>query len=133
MKSEGKNVGGRELLTRNLMKRGMSRRDAVRTINFIFKELKRALARNEEVEFAGGRLVRVRKSFGKSWDEDDDWPAHLQGHTVEWQLSPAGQELLCGPLDEEELAYLEAIRETPAAKKRERRGRKKRANNLVSK
>ena len=114
------------------MKRGMSRRDAVRMINFIFKELKRALARNDEVEFACGTLLRVRKSFGEWWGSHD-WPAHLQGYTVEWELSPAGEELLCGPLDEEERAYLEAIREPAAPEKRERRGRKKRANNLVSK
>jgi hypothetical protein len=125
MKSEGKNLGGREYLKKKLIERGMSRRGALRMLSFIFEEMKRALARGEAVEFAGGKLVRVRKSFGQWWDRADDWPAHRQAYTVEWELSPPVQEQLCGPLEKEERAYLEAVWEAPEAEKRERRGRKK--------
>ena len=80
----------------------------------------------EEVEFAYGKLVRVRKSFGRWWDVVDDWPANRQPYTVEWELSPEGRELLLGPLEREEQAYREASWKAPAPEKRGRRDRKKR-------
>jgi len=60
----------------------------------------------EEVEFAYGKLVRVRNSFGQWWDVVDDWPANRQPYTVEWELSPEGRELLFGPLEKAEQAYM---------------------------
>jgi hypothetical protein len=65
---------GRAHLVAQLRKRALSRRQAVRILNAIFKEMKRALSRGREVEFAGGKLKRVRKHFGDRWGSDD-WPA----------------------------------------------------------
>jgi len=83
MKSEGKNLGGQKYLEKELVERGLSRRRSVQVLNLLLKEMKRALARDEAVVFAGGKLARARKSFGKRWDADDDWPANRQGYTVD--------------------------------------------------
>jgi nucleoid DNA-binding protein len=57
---KGKNLGGRAYLVGKLMERGLSRRDAVRILNVIFREMGRALRRGEDMEFPFGRLKRVR-------------------------------------------------------------------------
>lgn len=49
-------VLGRAYLVKKLGERGLSRRDSVRVLNFLFSEMNLALARDEEVEFAGGKL-----------------------------------------------------------------------------
>jgi len=91
MASDGKNLGGRAYLVAQLKKRGLSRRRSLRVLNFIFEEIRRALAQGEEVEFAGGKLKQARKSFGEKWDTCDDWPANRQPYTVEW--APSGKTL----------------------------------------
>jgi len=58
----------------------------------------------EEVEFAYGKLVRVRNSFGQWWDVVDDWPANRQPYTVEWVPSWEGLKRLLGPEDAEKNA-----------------------------
>ena len=100
----------------------MSRRDSVRVLNFIFEQMKQALARDEEVEFAGGKLTRVKK-LSRHWELLRDEP--MNPWTVDWELSPEGQEQLFGPLAKEERAYLETVWKAPKPEKRERRGRKK--------
>lgn len=47
---------------------GLSRRQAVSVLNFIFTEMKNALRRGREVEFPFGRLTRARRHFSKHWD-----------------------------------------------------------------
>jgi hypothetical protein len=81
---QGKSLGRAELVVK-LRERGLSRREAVRILNFIFAEIKKALKRGREVEFAGGRLKRVKRSFGRYWEAIGDYPANRQLYTVEWQ------------------------------------------------
>jgi hypothetical protein len=109
-------------LVQQLGERGTSRRDSVRVLNFIFEQVKQALARDEEVEFAGGKLTRVKK-LSRHWELIGDEP--MKPWTVDWELSPEGQEELLGPLKDEERAYLEAVWKAPAPEKVERRGRKR--------
>lgn len=93
----------------------MSRRDSVRVLKLLLKEMKRALARDEEVEFPGGKLRRV-KNVSRHWELLDDEP--MQPWTVDWELSPGGREQLIGRLGEEERAHLEATWEPPAPEQR---------------
>ncbi len=109
------------------MKEGLSRRKAVAVVDVIVERMTTALHRGEAVEFPFGKLIWVRKSFGRWWDSVDDWPANRQGYTVQWELSPEGQEQLIGPLGKEERAYLEAIWESPRPEQRKGDGRKKRS------
>ena len=44
------------------------------------------------MEFPFGKLRRVKKRFGKQWDDHDDWPAHRQPHTVELELDEEATE-----------------------------------------
>ena len=94
MKSKGKNLGGRGYLVSKLRERGLSRRQAVRILNFILKEMKKTLRRGWEVEFPLGKQVRARRHFSKEWDSVDDWPADRQRYTVSWELDEAGDRLL---------------------------------------
>jgi hypothetical protein len=96
MPVKGKNLGGRAYLVAQLQKRGLSRRGALRVLNFIFAEMKKQLQRGRAVEFPFGKLKRVKKRFGKYWDDYDDWPAHRQPYSVEWELDEAGERLLNG-------------------------------------
>ena len=96
MKSKSKNLGGRAYLVSKLRERGLSRRQAVRILNAIFAEMKKALRRGYAVEFPLGKLKRVRRHFSKEWDCIDDWPANRQPYTVEWELDEAGERLLNG-------------------------------------
>ena len=88
--SEGKNLGGRSYLIAKLEERGLSRRRSLRVLNFLFKEMKQALARGEEVEFAGGKLQRVERYFSKSWNFVDDYPAKT-GSRTRWSGCRAGK------------------------------------------
>jgi len=93
MERQPRNLG-RAYLVAQLQRRGVSRRFAVRILNCVFGEMKKALARGKEVEFPCGRLRRVRRHFSDYWDSVDDWPANRQGYTVEWELNEAGARLL---------------------------------------
>jgi hypothetical protein len=87
MGCKGQNLGGRAYLVQKLEERGVSRRRAVAVVNAILECMIKALRRGEDVKFPFGKLTRVRKRFGASWDDYDDWPAHRQPYTVEWVLS----------------------------------------------
>jgi hypothetical protein len=85
---------GRAYLVKELQKRGVSRRWAVRILDLVFGEMSQALKRGEEVEFALGRLKRVPR--GKYWDE-----VKRRGYTVRWEPDGAENELtLIGDVDE---------------------------------
>lgn len=130
-KSEGKNLGGKKYLEKQLGKRGLSRRRSVQVLNLMFEELKQALARNEEVEFAGGKLTRVKK-LSRHWELLRDEP--MKPWTVEWELSWEGWKQLFGSESAAEEAWRFVFWEAPAPEKRaKRKGRKRRADNLVSK
>lgn len=96
MEGKGQNLG-REFLVYKLRERGLSRRDALRILNFVFREMSKALARDEEVEFPFGKLNVVQRSFGAYWESMRDTPAHLDLYTVEFELDGAGDRLLNGP------------------------------------
>ncbi len=85
---------GRAYLVEKLQERGYSRRQAVRILDFVFREMSKALARGEDVEFPLGWLTRERRHFSDYWDDVDDWPANRQGYTVEWYLDEAGVRLV---------------------------------------
>ena len=76
-------IGGRAYLIKKLGERGLSRRRSLRVLNHIFREIRRALARGEEVEFAGGRLV-VTERDGVRGYLGADYPANWDYWTVEW-------------------------------------------------
>ena len=94
MTEMNRSLGGRGYLVKKLSERGLSRRQAVRILNFILKEMKKTLRRGGAVEFPLGKLVRVRRHFSKEWDRVDDWPADRQRYTVAWELDEAGDRLL---------------------------------------
>ncbi len=83
---------GRAYLVKKLRGCGLSRRRAVRILNFVFAEMKKALRRGQEVEFALGKLARIWR-----------WPvepprvkssARRQSYKVEWRLDEAEDQLL---------------------------------------
>ena len=94
MTEMNRSLGGRGYLVEKLGERGLSRRQAVRILNFILNEMKKTLRRGGSVEFPLGKLVRVRRHFSKHWDNVDDWPANRQRYTVSWELDEAGDRLL---------------------------------------
>jgi len=102
MSSKPRNLG-RAYLVSDLGKHGVSRRLAVALLDFVFKEMRQALARNEEVEFPFGRLVRV-KQVNRRWELAGDEP--VNAYTVEHELDAAGYKLLPGEKDPAELAFL---------------------------
>jgi nucleoid DNA-binding protein len=59
MESKPKSLG-KAYLVGKLRERGLSRRDAVRILNFVLDEMAQALRRREPVEFPLGTLRRVR-------------------------------------------------------------------------
>ena len=87
---------GRAYLIAKLQERGLSRRGALRVLNVIFEAMKKELQAGRAVKFPLGKLKRVKRSFGKYWDDYDDWPADRQRYTVEWELDEAGWKLLEG-------------------------------------
>ncbi len=83
---------GRAELVAKLQERGLSRRQSVRILNFVFAEMKKALRRGQEVEFPLGKLVRIWR-----------WPvepprvkssARRRPYKVEWRLDEAEDRLL---------------------------------------
>ena len=75
MKSKGKNLGGRGSLVSKLRERGLSHRRAVRIVDAVLAEMKKALRRGRAVEVPLGKLKRVLPHFSKEWERIDDWPA----------------------------------------------------------
>ena len=72
-----KDLGGRAYLVKKLGEHGLSRRRSLRVLNHMFREINRALARGEEVEFAGGRLLRVDPAkLSRSRYNEENWFAH---------------------------------------------------------
>jgi nucleoid DNA-binding protein len=65
MESKPKNLG-RAYLVSKLSELGLSRRDAVRILNFVLYEIAQALRRREPVEFPFGSLLRARHFHGKT-------------------------------------------------------------------
>ena len=59
MASKGKNPGGREYLAGKLRECGLSRRQAVRIVDAVLAEMKKALRRGREVEFADHPVNRI--------------------------------------------------------------------------
>ena len=106
MSITNQSLGGRAYLVKKLMSGSFSRLKSVAVVSVILERMIDGLRRGEEVEFVYGTLVRVRNSFGQWWDVVDDWPANRQPYTVEWELSPEGRELLFGPLEKAEQAYM---------------------------
>jgi hypothetical protein len=88
MSIKGKSVG-RAYLVEKLQEQGLSRRDAVRILNFVIDEMVKALRRGEEVEFPFGKLKRVKRHFSKWWDEMDDTPANRSPYAIVYQLDGA--------------------------------------------
>jgi len=85
---------GRAYLVKELQKRGVSRRWAVRILDLVFHEMGQALKRGEEVEFALGRLKRVLRSMGEL-----DRPADRRRYKVKWEPDE-GEDRLTGDADE---------------------------------
>lgn len=79
------NFGRAELIAR-LKGCGLSRRRAKRILNFVFEEMKHALARNEPVEFPPGWLVR-EKRISRHWELIRDEP--MKPYTVEFREDEA--------------------------------------------
>ena len=52
-------------------------------LNYLLRQINKALARGDEVEFAGGRLTRCERD-GIGLFSGGDWPAHWQYWTVKW-------------------------------------------------
>ena len=89
MESKPKNLG-RAYLVGKLQARGVSRRQAVLTVNLILERMIYALRHGWEVEFPLGKLKRVKRHFRKLWDAIDDWPASRDPHTIVHELDAAG-------------------------------------------
>jgi ribosomal protein L13E len=87
---------GRAYLVEELRKRGLSKRHAVRILNMIIAEMKKALKRGREVEFPFGKLKRVKRHFSKWWDSIDDHPANKEPYSVEHELDEEGERQLNG-------------------------------------
>jgi hypothetical protein len=85
---------GRAFLVEELRKRGLSKRQAVRIVNFIFAEMKKALRRGRDVQFPFGTLKRVKRHFNEWWDFIEDHPANKDPYTVEHELDEEGERQL---------------------------------------
>ena len=95
MEKQPRNLG-RAYLVAQLQRRGVSRRFAVRILNFVFGEMKKALARGKEVEFPFGKLKRVRYDSIRYLELIEDWSASHEGYTVIHELDEVGDRLLNG-------------------------------------
>ena len=87
---------GRAFLVEELRKRGLSKRQAVRIVNFIFAEMKKALRRGRDVQFPFGTLKRVKRHFSEWWNFIEDHPANKDPYTVEHDLDEEGERQLNG-------------------------------------
>lgn len=91
MENQGKNLGGRAYLAGKLREVGVSRRDAVRILNVVFREMGKALRRGKYVEFPFGHLKAVKK-LSQRWEMLNDEP--MRPYTVEHELDEEGHRLL---------------------------------------
>jgi len=89
---------GRAYLVGKLRELGLSRRDAVRTLNFVFDEMTQALRRGEKVEFPFGTLLQVRHQHAKKrgWFLEKIITIYKRPYTVKHELDEEGYKLLNG-------------------------------------
>lgn len=90
---------GRAYLVEKLRERGLSKRDSVRIVNFIFAAMAKTLKRGGVVPFPFGNLKRVKRHFHRWWDHVGDTPANRSPYTVEHELDEEGDRLLNGGED----------------------------------
>jgi nucleoid DNA-binding protein len=85
-------------LVEKLRERGLSRRDSVRVVKFVFDEMARALKRGESVEFPLGALRRVRhqRSKKRGWFLGKITTIYKRRYTVRHELGEGGYNLLNG-------------------------------------
>jgi nucleoid DNA-binding protein len=97
MESKPKSLG-RAYLVGKLRRRGLSRRDSVRILNFVLNEMAQALKRGESVEFPLGTLRRVRHQRKKmrGWFLGKIRTIYKRPHTVKHELDEEGYKLLNG-------------------------------------
>ena len=101
LKSMDENLG-RAYLIEKLREHGLSRRRSLRVLNHIFREIDRALARGEEVEFAGGRLVKLDPAaLSRSNYDEQNWPAHWPNWKAVWVPTWERLKQLVGPEEAE--------------------------------
>ena len=79
-------------IVKELRKRGLSRRDAVRILNSILEAVPAALKRGESVEFAVGALKRVRHAHRQQQGRFLNRETTIYGkpYTVILEVNPAG-------------------------------------------
>ena len=79
-------------IVRKLRERGLSRRDAVRILDFVLDEMSAALKRGEPVEFAAGTLKRVRHAHRQQEGRflNRKTTIYKKPYTVILEVSPAG-------------------------------------------
>ncbi len=87
---------GRAYLVAELRRRGVSRRFAVRVLDLVFGEMKKALARGKEVGFPLGKLKRVRYHSLRYMKLIEDWSVNGPPYTVFHELDKAGDRRLNG-------------------------------------
>jgi nucleoid DNA-binding protein len=97
MEGKSKNLG-RAYLIDKLRERGLSRRDSVRIVKFVFDEMARALKRGELVEFPLGALRRVRhqRSKKRGWFLGKITTIYKRRYTVKHELGEGYYNLLSG-------------------------------------
>lgn len=97
MENKPKNLN-RDYLIGKLRKRGLSRRDSVRILNFVIDEMTQALKRGEEVEFPFGTLRRARHQHAKKrgWFLDKITTIYKKPYTIKHELDDEGYKLLNG-------------------------------------
>jgi hypothetical protein len=102
MESKPKSLG-RAYLVGKLRELGLSRRDAVRILNFVLNEMAQALRRRELVEFPLGVLLRVPHFHGKKRGKflGKTRTIYRSRYTVTHGLSDEGYKLLNGKKEEQ--------------------------------
>ena len=72
-----KDLGGRAYLVKKLWGTRLVATTLAAVLNHMFREINLALARGEEVEFVGGRLLRVDPAkLSRSRYNEENWFAH---------------------------------------------------------
>jgi nucleoid DNA-binding protein len=97
MEGKPKNLG-RAYLVDKLRERGLSRRDSVRIVEFVFDEMANALKQGEFVEFPLGVLHRVRHQRSKQRGRflGKVRTIYKRRYTVKHKLDEEGHNLLNG-------------------------------------
>lgn len=97
MEGKPKNLG-RAYLVDKLRERGLSRRDSVSIVKFVFDEMAKALKRGELVEFPLGALRRVRHQRSKQRGRflGKVRTIYKRRYTVKHELDEEGHNLLNG-------------------------------------